>query len=257
MNIGKNGNTKEDWEASSTSESGGSSYHTANSTLGVRYDLCQTMVIMSRWLSWPMDTRRWNRGQILNHLEIYLLTIPNSEFPSLSNNQPQPSQSTWAAQSARTAGPPISMRTQPSHPANAQQQSQQQQEDLFASSSQLPSSRSVFRFNQNAVGSPTHPQSSDDFPPLSRNTNGDIGQARGPDFVPGSAFGAQGNGMGFGSVNPPPTQNRNNGLLDVLSGNRIGPSNRATSSSTGKRGCHWFDIDLLIAHRTNEYKIPS
>jgi CCR4-NOT transcription complex subunit 2 len=126
------------------------------------------------------------------------------------------------------------MRTQPSHPINAQQQSQQQQDDLFASSSQLPSSQTVFRFNQNAVGqSASQAQSPDDFPPLSRNTNGDIGQARGSTSIQSVGFGAQANGMGFGNTNPP-QQNRNNGLLDVLSGNnRAGASNRVSSPVTG------------------------
>lgn len=157
-----------------------------------------------------------------------------SEFPSLSNNQTQPSQSTWAAQSARNVGPTTAMRAQPSHPISAQQQSQQQQDDLFASSSQLPSSQTVFRFNQNAVSqSASHAQSADDFPPLSRNSNGDIGQARGSGAIQSVGFGAQANGMGFGSTNPP-QQTRNNGLLDVLSGsNRTGANNRVSSPVTG------------------------
>jgi CCR4-NOT transcription complex subunit 2 len=159
----------------------------------------------------------------------------NSEFPSLSNNQTQPSQSTWAAQSARSVGQSTSMRPQASISLSAQQQTQQQQEDLFTSSSQLPSSQGGFRFgNQNAVGqSASHTQSVDEFPPLSRNASGDIGQDRGSNLIQNVGFGAQANGMGFSSTNPP-QPNRNNGLLNVLSGNnRVGSTNRVSSPSIG------------------------
>lgn len=157
--------------------------------------------------------------------------IPFREFPSLSNNQPQPSQSTWAASGTRNIGQPGNMRLQQQPLVSQQQQlsAQQQQDDLFGSSSQLPS-QGGFRFgNQNAVGQSSQPNSVDDFPPLNRNVNGDIGQDRNSSLMSNVGFGAQSNGLGFGSGNPP-QPNRNNGLLNALSGsNRIAAANRVAS----------------------------
>ena len=167
-----------------------------------------------------------------------------SEFPSLSNNQPQPSQSTWAASGSRNLGPSGSMRMQQSslssqQQLNAQQQTQQQQDDLFNSSSQLPSSQGGFRFGaQNAVGQSSQSSTVDEFPPLNRNANGDIGQDRNSSLMQNVGFGAQSNGLGFGSANPPQA-NRNNGLLNALSGTSRAPSgNRIASpgSLSGESG---------------------
>ncbi|TVY90138.1 General negative regulator of transcription subunit, partial [Lachnellula willkommii] len=158
-----------------------------------------------------------------------------NEFPSLSNNQPQPSQSTWAASGNRNLGPSGSMRMQqPSlssqQQLNAQQQTQQQQDDLFNSSSQLPSSQGGFRFGaQNAVGQSSQSSTVDDFPPLNRNANGDIGQDRNSSLMQNVGFGAQSNGLGFGSANPSQA-NRSNGLLNALSeSSRAPPGNRIAS----------------------------
>lgn len=122
------------------------------------------------------------------------------------------------------------MRMQPSalssqQQLSAQQQTQQQQDDLFSQSSQLPSSQSTFRFgNQNAVGQASQSNNTvDDFPPLNRNANGDIGQDRNSNLVQNFGFGAQSNGLG--SANPP-QPNRTNGLLNALSG-----SSRITSTA--------------------------
>jgi CCR4-NOT transcription complex subunit 2 len=180
----------------------------------------------------------------------------HSEFPSLSNNQTQPSQSTWAAQSARNAGPSSSLRTQASVPLSAQQQAQQQQQDdLFSSSSQLPSTQGGFRFgNQSAVGqSASHIQGVDEFPPLSRNANGDIGQDRGSSIVHNVGFGAPSNGMGFGAANPP----QSNGLLNAINGNRAGASNRGPSPATGKSHRYLVLVLLLILFRSFKHKITS
>lgn len=113
---------------------------------------------------------------------------------------------------------------------NNQQQTQQQQDDLFSSSSQLPSSQGGFRFgSQNAVGQASHTNPVDDFPPLNRNANGEIGQDRGSSLIPNVGFGAPANGLGFGAANPPPPT-RNNGLLNALSGsNRVPSTNRVAS----------------------------
>jgi CCR4-NOT transcription complex subunit 2 len=110
---------------------------------------------------------------------------------------------------------------------SAQQQTQQQ-EELFASSSQFASNQSGFRFgNQNTVGQSSQSNSVDEFPPLSRNSNGDIGQDRSSNLIQNVGFGAQSNGVGFASSNP--TQNRNNGLLNALSGSNRIAGNGVTS----------------------------
>jgi CCR4-NOT transcription complex subunit 2 len=113
---------------------------------------------------------------------------------------------------------------------NAQQQAQQQHDDLFSSSSQLPSSQGGFRFGtQNAVGQSSQSNSVDEFPPLNRNANGEIGQDRGSNLIQNVGFGAQSNSLGFGSANPP-QPSRNNGLLNALSGtNRVPSANRIAS----------------------------
>ncbi|KAL3417303.1 NOT2/NOT3/NOT5 family protein [Phlyctema vagabunda] len=163
-----------------------------------------------------------------------------SEFPSLSNHPAQQSlgsnQSTWATAGARGLGP-ANNRLQHSgltsaQQINAQAQSHQQQEDLFNSSSQIPNSQSGFRFGgQSAVGqsSQAQPSTTEEFPPLGRNGNGELGQDRASSLMQNAAFGAPPNGMGFGANNQS-QQNRNNGLLNALSGNsRITTANRVAS----------------------------
>lgn len=155
-----------------------------------------------------------------------------NEFPSLSNNQPQASHSTWASGS-RNLGPTGNMRMQQSslssqQQLNAQQQSQQQQDDLF-SSSQMPTNQSGFRFGaQNAIGQPSQSNPAEEFPPLNRNANGDIGQAPN-NLLQNLGFSGSSSGLGFGSANLPQL-NRNNGLLNALSGsNRASSGNRVAS----------------------------
>ena len=161
---------------------------------------------------------------------VSLLTGYHREFPSLSNKQGQSSSTTWAAPGTRTMGASGRSRLQQptgfSSQLSAQQQSQQQQDDLFNSSSQMPSNQGGFRFGaQHAVGQSTNP--SDDFPPLNRNANGEIGQDRGSSLTQNVGSGAQFNT--FGSVNPPQT-NRGNGLLNALStSNRMASTNRVAS----------------------------
>ena len=166
----------------------------------------------------------------------------------MSNNQPQPSQSTWAASGARGLGPSASLRLQqqPSlssqQQLNAHQQAQQQHDDLFSSSSQLPSSQGGFRFGtQNAVGQSSQPNPADEFPPLNRNANGEIGQDRGSNLIPNVGFGAQSNGLGFGSANPPQLP-RNNGLLNALSGSSRVPSANRVASPANMPG-KWIGHD--------------
>jgi hypothetical protein len=171
----------------------------------------------------------------------------NSEFPSLSNNPSQntnPGQSTWAMPTGRPLGQATSHRTQqallPSQQQTlAQQQTQQQQDDLFASSSQLPSSQGGFRFGgQNPVGQSSQSQenTTDDFPPLSRNVNGDIGQDR-LGLLQNVGFGGQSSNLGFGAGIGGSHTNRNNGLLNALSSSSRTPSiNPRDTGAVGPTG---------------------
>ncbi len=130
---------------------------------------------------------------------------------------------------------------------NNQQQTQQQQDDLFNSSSQLPSSQGGFRFgSQNAVGQASQSSTVDDFPPLNRNANGDIGQDRGSNLIHNVGFGGQSNGLGFGSANPP-QPSRNNGLLNALSGSSRVPSvNRVASPASMSGNYHRIDSGISL-----------
>ena len=169
------------------------------------------------------------------------LISQSREFPSLSNNQPQPSQSTWAGTGGiRNIGPSGNMRIQQQQqPPPLSSQQQAQQEDLFNSSSQLPSSGMGFRFGQNAVGQSAQPTSAaEEFPPLNnRSASGEIGQDRAALLMHNNnnvGFGQQ-NGLGFGSANPPQA-NRSNGLLNALSGSGRTPSGNRVASPTSISG---------------------
>lgn len=171
-----------------------------------------------------------------------------SEFPSLSGNQPQQSsssgQSTWAMPGLRglnqattqqpSQQPLLSMQQQ----VQGQQQSQQKQDDLFASSSQLAAPQASFRFrSQPAVGPSSQPQANttDEFPPLSRNINGEIGQDRSLGLLQNVNFAAPSSGSVFGG--PSGSQaTRNNGLLNALSGNSRAPLQNARIASPGTMG---------------------
>lgn len=132
-----------------------------------------------------------------------------SEFPSLSNNPAHQisnsSQSTWAMPSVRPLGQPATHRPQQGLLASqqqnqAQQQTQQQQDELFSSSSQLPASQGSFRYGgQNPVGrlSQSQDNTADEFPPLNRNANGEIGQDRSVGLLQNGRFGARSRSLGI------------------------------------------------------------
>lgn len=129
----------------------------------------------------------------------------------------------------------------PQQQLSAQPQTQQQQDDLINHSSQLPSA-SNFRFgNQNAVGQASA-NTNEEFPPLSRNANGEIGQDRTSSIAQGFAFGGQANGLGSANPSQP---SRNNGLLNALSG-----SNRVTSGNRVASPANLSGTDLLLLFET-------
>lgn len=139
----------------------------------------------------------------------------HSEFPQLSNNAQLSAanqQSLWGAQAARNLGGPA-----PRNPGSAIPQ-QAQQDDIFSPASRLSSSQNSFRFgSQASIGQPQQAQASggDEFPPLNRNVNGDIGQERVPGLITGLNLGSQ------GAVVSPPAQARGpgNGLLNAVTAN--------------------------------------
>lgn len=95
---------------------------------------------------------------------------------------------------------------------------QAQQDELFSPASRIPSGQNSFRFgSQASIGQPQQPQASggDEFPPLNRNGNGDIGQERVAGLMSGLNLATQ------GAVAPSPVQARGagNGLLNAVTAN--------------------------------------
>lgn len=131
-----------------------------------------------------------------------------SEFPSLSNNSQLPSTtqgSMWSTAGSRTISGPI-QRNQPA-PGPSQQGGQ---DDLFGPpSSRMQSNQGPFRFG--AQPTQVQPNSVDDFPPLNRSSNGEIGSERGANLM---------SALGFNPQNPGPSgpmpNNGGNGLLNAL-----------------------------------------
>ncbi|KAH7149953.1 hypothetical protein B0J13DRAFT_279327 [Dactylonectria estremocensis] len=139
-----------------------------------------------------------------------------SEFPSLSNNSQLSNASQasmWSGTGSRNLGGSI-QRNQPT-PLSSQQGGQ---DDLFSpNSSRMPPVQGSFRFGSQASmsGQSSQPQSTsiDDFPPLSRTANGEIGSERGANLMTSLGFGPQAGAPG------PVQNNRGNGLLNALSAN--------------------------------------
>lgn len=157
----------------------------------------------------------------------------NREFPSLSNN-PQMSNasqaSMWSGAGTRSLNGPIQRNSQT--PVS----SQQGQEDIFhPPPSRLQSSQGSFRFG-NTGSTPNQSQTPigpvDDFPPLNRNANGEIGSERGTNLL---------SSMGFAAPAPAPApapnatmqSNRGNGLLNALSANTRASESRTTPGASG------------------------
>lgn len=142
------------------------------------------------------------------------------EFPSLSNNSQLSNAnqaSMWSGAGSRNIGGPI-QRNQPT-PLSSQQGGQ---DDLFSpTSSRMPPVQGSFRFgnqgNMGAQSSQAQSTSIDDFPPLNRTANGEIGSERGANLMSSLGFGPP-----TGAPGPAPN-NRGNGLLNALSAtSRVG-----------------------------------
>ncbi|KAL7796596.1 hypothetical protein V8C37DRAFT_372336 [Trichoderma ceciliae] len=131
-----------------------------------------------------------------------------SEFPSLSNNSQLPSTtlgSMWSTAGSRNISGPI-QRSQPT-PGSSQQGGQ---DDLFGPpSSRMQSNQGPFRFG--AQPAQVQPSSVDDFPPLNRTSNGEIGSERGANLMSSLGFSPQNTGS-----SGPMQSNGGNGLLNAL-----------------------------------------
>lgn len=173
-----------------------------------------------------------------------------SEFPSLSG-QPQQShqnsaQSTWANPTQRSNHTPVQRPQQNSNigqggggsQAQLGQGSQQQghNDDLFPSSSQFANGLDDYRFGgQNAVGQLTgssQPQTTniEEFPPLGRTGNGEIGQDRREGMMQQNGFGGPSNGNEYGQHMT--LQGRNN-ILRAMSGSTLVGSNGNRQANVG------------------------
>ncbi len=206
-----------------------------------------------------------------------------SEFPSLSgapqSQHQNPAQAVWANANQRASQHTPVQRPQqqqastqqlPSIQSQSQQQQQQPQpqpqqlsqplsqqanDDLFPSSSQFTNGLDDYRQGgQAGVGqllrlSQPQPGNIEDFPPLGRNGNGEIGQDRRGDLIQGSAFGGYANGTGFGAnlSQQQSLQNRG-GLFNVMNGQHdssrsSGITDRILSPSTqGSAGESWSAV---------------
>ncbi|KAG5981108.1 hypothetical protein E4U55_003296 [Claviceps digitariae] len=134
-----------------------------------------------------------------------------SEFPSLSNNSQLNSAnsgSMWASAGSRNIGGPV-QRTQGT-PVSSQQGNQ---EDMFGGgSSRMANNQGSFRFGNEGnllSASQGQPSTADEFPPLNRGGNGEIGSDRNQNLM----------SLGYGSQHGASGLHRGNGLLNALSAN--------------------------------------
>lgn len=127
----------------------------------------------------------------------------------------------WSSTASRNLGGGPVQRNQ-STPLS----SQNTQDELFTPTS---SRQGGFRFgnqNNSAVASQAQSNPVDDFPPLNRNTNGEIGGERGSNLMPSLGFGNQ------ASTSPAaigPSRGAGNGLLNALSANSRTSDGRSPS----------------------------
>ncbi|KAI9171162.1 Cobalamin (vitamin B12) biosynthesis CobW-like protein [Paramyrothecium foliicola] len=153
-----------------------------------------------------------------------------TEFPSLSNNAQLSSAnpaSMWSTAGSRPLGAPVQRNQQT--PVSSQQGAQ---DDLFGGGQpRIASAQGAFRFGNQANMTQTsqvQPSSIDDFPPLNRTANGEIGSERGASLMSTLGFGAQPSA----STGANPT-NRGNGLLNALSATSRANEGRSPPGGNG------------------------
>lgn len=149
-------------------------------------------------------------------LEIKLTGGCDREFPSLSNSaqlNTSSQTSMWSTQASRNIGG--GAHRGPGTPLASQQS---QQEDIFAS--RLSSAQGSFRFGNQGAASQPNQGPPDDFPPLNRNANGDLGgQDRPANSMSTFGFGSPAAGSGSSMLN-----RSGNGLLNAISANAPRPA---------------------------------
>lgn len=165
----------------------------------------------------------------------------DSDFPSLNNNPqmsgaPANQPSMWGGQAARNLGGPQRNPSASIPPSS-------QQDDPFSPVSRLSTSQNSFRFgSQASMGQqqPPQPTGGDEFPPLARNGNGEIGQERNASLVSamgGMSFASQG-GVGSSSTQ---AGRSGNGLLNAVTAQ----ARTAETRSPVGRYCY-FTINITI-----------
>lgn len=110
-------------------------------------------------------------------------------------------------------------------------------DDIFAPNPRLQSgSQGTFRFgSQASLGQPSHgqPSTADEFPPLNRNANGEIGQERGSNLVSSLGFSSQ---QATTSAALQSVRNGSgNGLLNAVRAHSAETRSAASSAPTGKK----------------------
>ncbi|KAJ9138930.1 General negative regulator of transcription subunit 2 [Pleurostoma richardsiae] len=178
-----------------------------------------------------------------------------SEFPSLSgnaqvSNASQPSM--WSNPPSRNMSGPI-QRNQPTPTLSSQQS---QQDDLFAPPSRLSSAQSSFRFGaQGTASQPAQSQTgnSDDFPPLSRNVNGEIGSERGASLMTSLGFGSQGSA----SASSTQASRAGNGLLNALSATSRAAEARSPVGTRSSQDARSPTVDEELRHKDSLTSQPS
>ncbi|KDN65125.1 putative NOT2/NOT3/NOT5 family protein [Colletotrichum sublineola] len=157
--------------------------------------------------------------------------VLKNEFPSLSNNAQMNTSgqsNMWSSTASRNLGGGPVPRNQQSTPLSTQST----QDELFTPSS---ARQSAFRFSNQNSGAPTPQAQSnpvDDFPPLNRNANGEIGGERGGNLMPSLGFGNQATGSSV-AIPPPRSAGAGNGLLNALSANSR-PDGRSQSTASAQ-----------------------
>ncbi|KAI6288527.1 hypothetical protein MCOR28_008268 [Pyricularia oryzae] len=155
-----------------------------------------------------------------------------SEFPSLSGNSQlsnQSQSSMWSTGGARNLGGPAPIQRNQPTPLSQQQN---QQEDMYTPPTRLPTDQGSFRFgNQASIGQTAQSQQNavDDFPPLNRNPNGEIGRERGgPSLMSSLGFAPP---SGNGTTSAQQTSRAANGLLNALSANSRSTETRSPADA--------------------------
>ncbi|KAK1465891.1 NOT2/NOT3/NOT5 family protein [Colletotrichum melonis] len=154
--------------------------------------------------------------------------VLKTEFPSLSNNAQMNTtgqSNMWSSTASRNLGAGPVPRNQQSTPLSAQSG----QDELFTPTS---ARQGAFRFGgQSSAGPAPQAQSNpvDDFPPLNRNSNGEIGGERSANLMPSLGFGGSQASGSTAAITPARSAGAGNGLLNALSANSRTSDGRSPS----------------------------